>query len=183
MVLLTEHCAKILNCKTKSLRDEINHPSNLLKIKKSLIGRKAKTTYEDRNGFNKTVIIGEISSKGAESIQAYGKLAKPFNISVAAHFYARHRIKLQYPYLPCVIERFKNGGEDRYYPLELMELIEEETTTLPWRSINSKNYLGNIFKEIEPKPNLPKEMKKGEEEEEEEDEASWRTCCSQHNGW
>jgi hypothetical protein len=65
-----------------------------------------------------------LTKSGADSIQAYGKLPRPFNISIAAHFYARHRIRLLYPYLPCVTEHFKKG-EDRFYPMELLELVKE----------------------------------------------------------
>jgi hypothetical protein len=37
----------------------MNHPENKSKIQNALRGRKAKTTYQDRNGFSKTIIIGE----------------------------------------------------------------------------------------------------------------------------
>ncbi|KAL7080694.1 hypothetical protein ACQ4LE_000949 [Meloidogyne hapla] len=126
MVLLTEECARILNCPLKSLRDQLFHPKNRILILKELLGRKVRTTYEDRNGRQKTFKIGGLTKYGANSTQAYGRLPRPFNISVAAHFYARHRIRLQRPFLHCIVERFPRHMEDRYYPLELLELIVEE---------------------------------------------------------
>nr|CAD2200066.1 unnamed protein product [Meloidogyne enterolobii] len=130
MVLVSEECANILCCTVKSLRCHLNHPENRNLVLKKLQGRKVETTYTDKNGMKKSFIIGGLSKEGANVIPAYGKLAKPFNISVTAHFYARHRIRLLNPYLHCVIEQFQNKGvsyqENRYYPLELLELVKEE---------------------------------------------------------
>jgi hypothetical protein len=124
MPLLINECAQILDCPINSLRDRLNHPQNRAKILKAIIGRKVMTTYFDRNGSKKTFIIGGLSRLGADSTRAYGRLPRPFNICVAAHFYARHRIRLHHAYLPCVIEHFtSHGGEDRFYPLELLQLL------------------------------------------------------------
>ena len=123
---LSEECAKILDCRVKSLRDNLNHPMKRRRLTKELIGRKVRTTYKDRNGMAYTFFIGGLSKEGAEGLRAYGRLPHPFNICVAAHFYARHRIRLEYPYLPCVIQRFPPAGEDRFYPLELLEFVDDE---------------------------------------------------------
>lgn len=192
MVLLIEECARLLNCNVKSLRDHINHPSNQRILQNAITGRKVRTIYEDRNGFNKTVIIGGITSKGADSIQAYGRLSRPFNICVAAHFYARRRIKLHHPFLPCVIEKFPRGGENRYYPLEMLELIDEDemSTNRPFYSSNSnKKCFGNLFTTIEtslPTQKLPKinlnDEENDDDDEKEDEQTNWRSCCSQ-NVW
>ncbi|KAL7072804.1 hypothetical protein ACQ4LE_008134 [Meloidogyne hapla] len=134
MVLLIDECAKILKCSTTSLRYQLIHPSNRDKILKQLKGKKLKTTYLDTNGFSKTLFFDDLSRQGANSILAYGRLSSPFNINVAAHFYARHRIRLNHPYHLCVVE--KHSHEDRYYPLELLELAEEEHLT---------GWMANIF--------------------------------------
>ncbi|CAK5044540.1 unnamed protein product [Meloidogyne enterolobii] len=130
MVLVSEECANILCCTVKSLRCHLNHPENRNLVLKKLQGRKVETTYTDKNGMKKSFIIGGLSKEGANVIPAYGKLAKPFNISVTAHFYARHRIRLLNPYLHCIIEQFQNKKgsfqENRYYPLELLELVKED---------------------------------------------------------
>ncbi|CAK5090520.1 unnamed protein product [Meloidogyne enterolobii] len=121
-----DECSQILGCSAKSLRDQLNHPDNRIFLLKELLDRKVQTTYEDQNGFKKTFTINGLSRKGANSLRAYGRLRHPYNVSVAAHFYARHRIRLRYPYLQCIVQRFPFGGEDRFYPLELLEFVKEK---------------------------------------------------------
>ena len=43
-------------------------------------------------------------------------------VTVQQHFYCRHRIRLMYPRLRCVIE-YGNKAHNKYYPLELLELF------------------------------------------------------------
>nr|CAD2187348.1 unnamed protein product [Meloidogyne enterolobii] len=130
MVLISEECANILCCTVKSLVTLLNHPENRKLILKKLQGCKVATTYTDKNGMKKSFTISGLSKEGANVIPAYGRLSKPFNISVTAHYYAKHRIRLQNPYLHCIIEQFPNKTgsfkENRYYPLELLELVKEE---------------------------------------------------------
>uniref|UniRef100_A0A914HLG2 PAZ domain-containing protein n=1 Tax=Globodera rostochiensis TaxID=31243 RepID=A0A914HLG2_GLORO len=142
MVLVSDFTAKHLNCPTKSLRDRLNHPEDRISALSLLIGRKVRTTYKDRNGMSKVFFIDGMTSKGAAFVPAYGRLRQPYNINVAAHFYARHRIKLHQPYAPCIIERFSGGGEDRVYPLELLELVEEDKN-----NGEAQRWLGKIFME------------------------------------
>lgn len=118
-------CAQKLNCTLKNLRDFLNHPQDREKALKSLMGREVRTTYEDKNGFKRTFFISGITKQGAHSLRAYGRLPRPFNLSVAQHFYACHRIRLKHPYLQCIIEHFPTG-EDHYYPMELLEFVEEK---------------------------------------------------------
>ncbi|KAL3070235.1 hypothetical protein niasHS_016586 [Heterodera schachtii] len=140
MVLVIEFCAQILGCSPKSLRDKLNHPEDRVKALKELIGKKVRTTYKDRNGMQKTFFVDGISDRGAAFIPAYGRLRQPYNINIAAHFYARHRIKLHLPYVPCVVEKFSGSGEDRYYPMELIEIVDDEY---------KERWLGKLFTEIE----------------------------------
>lgn len=72
----------------------------------------------------KTFFIGGITTQPAAFLPAYGNLPRPLNISVAAHFYCRHKLRLKNFYLPCIIERIGKGNE-RYYPLELLEIVDE----------------------------------------------------------
>ncbi|KAF7636013.1 hypothetical protein Mgra_00004594 [Meloidogyne graminicola] len=125
MVYLIDECASLLNCNLKSLRDHLNHASKRSLILSKLKGRKVRTLYADMNGFRKTFTISGLRYKGAH-IMAYAALSRPFNISVAAHFYSRHRISLQYPYLQCAIEQFPRRCEDRFYPLELLKLVDDK---------------------------------------------------------
>ncbi|KAL3084869.1 hypothetical protein niasHT_034504 [Heterodera trifolii] len=147
MVLITEFCSKLLSCRPKTLRDRLNHPEDRSLILKHLIGRKVRTTYNDRNGMTKTFFVGSISTKGAAFLPAYGQLRNPFNINVAAHFYARHRIRLHFPYLPCVIERFSGEGENRHYPMELLDLIDDNDNN-DNKNNNNEQWFGRLFTEI-----------------------------------
>ncbi|KAL3120057.1 hypothetical protein niasHT_003309 [Heterodera trifolii] len=138
MVLVSLFCANLLSCSPKSLRDRFNHPDDRSNVLKELTGKKVRTTYKDRNGMNKTFFVGGITERGAAFIPAYGKLRSPYNINVAAYFYARHRIKLHHPYAHCVVERF-SSGEDRFYPMELLEIVEDQ---------DKGRWLGRLFMEI-----------------------------------
>ena len=47
--------------------------------------------------------------------------------TVEQHFYARHRIRLQFPYNLCVIENCgPKTNTNRYYPMELVEIIDND---------------------------------------------------------
>lgn len=160
MVLVTELCSQILKCRVADLRDLLNHPINRTKVMKSLSGKQIQTTYDDRNGMRKSFFVGGLSQKGANVLMAFGKMPRPFNISVTAYFYSRHRIRLQNPFLHCIIEKFPNG-EDRHYPLELLEICEEK----------AQIWLGNMFKEMSENSEHDDEVQEGRDE------------LSQYCGW
>jgi hypothetical protein len=82
-----------------------------------------------------------------------------YNINVCQHFYARHRVRLLFPDLPCVIEHFTRG-EDRFYPLEMLKFVDQpfEPATNEW--------LDNMFKEISAIDTTIKHKKREIEEEE-----------------
>lgn len=187
MVLVTEECARILNCPIKTLRDKLNHPSDRKLVLNTLIGRKVQTTYKDRNGFQKTFFIGGITTKGADTVSAYGRLTRPFNINIAAYFYTRHRIKLHHPFLHCIIERFPKGGEDRYYPMELLQLVEDRVECNGWAqpppSPPGTKCAHQLFKELDSIKEEKEEEQESEEEEEDYEDSitygKWRPLCSQ----
>lgn len=177
-MLLTEKCAQILGCRISDLRDRLNHPNDRAIVLSNLNGKLVQTTYLDRNGFNKTFAIGGLSTTGADTTMAYGCLRGPFNVCVAAHFYVRHRIKLRHPYLHCVVERFPEGQEDRFYPLELCKLV------VPMGGL----WFGNMFKELdnnkEKKESVDMDMCSDETMRAEEfDEDEGREECSQKMLW
>ncbi|KAL3077648.1 hypothetical protein niasHT_039440 [Heterodera trifolii] len=90
--------------------------------------RKLITTYSDRNGFTHTLFFAGLTEEGADSVLAYGNLRRPYNVCVAAHYYARHRIMLKYPQFPCVIEKCfgqRDGPLHKYYPLELVKVVDD----------------------------------------------------------
>jgi hypothetical protein len=115
---IIKECEKILKCNKQQLRDFLLHPLKRERVLKELVGRKVTTTYEARNGSKKTFYIGGITREGANTLKAYGDLSRTYNISVAAHFYARHRIRIDSPYLPCIIEKYSGKGKDRYITIK-----------------------------------------------------------------
>lgn len=130
-VNLLDECARILNCSVYQLRRKIVYQEQRTKLIRELFGRRVQTTYEDRNGVRKIFTIGGLTRLAAAYQPAYGNLAAPFNVSISAHFYARHRIRLAQPYLPCAVEQVGiSGALDNFYPLELLELIPENTFTV-----------------------------------------------------
>jgi hypothetical protein len=157
-MLILDECTRILSCPSNSLRDRLNHPIDRSKVLKELLGSKVRTTYKDRNGLFHTFFVDGLTTVGADSLQAYGRLKRPFNINVAAHFYARHKIKLHHPFLHCVVEKFKSGGEDRYYPLELLECVKEGLTQL------DNSWLGHLFTDMSATGNVHLQTESGAEE-------------------
>jgi hypothetical protein len=123
MKTVLQECAHFLKCSIKQLSDKINHPENREKLIKHLNGRIVQTTYKDRKGEKKVIVIGGITYNGADEVLAYGKLPPQFNVTVSQHFYSRHRIRLHYPYIPCIIQKI--GTHNHYYPMELLEFEEE----------------------------------------------------------
>ena len=112
MQLVIDECARLLNCSRKQLRGRLTHPENREIVRKALIGRQARTTYLDRNGFKKDLSIGDVSAKLATHIMAFGKMKGPSNGNICQYFLMHHRIKLKFEYLNCIVEHFPKG-EDR----------------------------------------------------------------------
>jgi hypothetical protein len=123
-------CARILNCKPSQLREKLAHTGKreelIRRMPYYISSKKMHTTYKDRKGEKREFKFGGITEEGADAIKAFGRLSRPFNMSVVQYFYAKHGIRLQFPYLPCVIERFPVGAEDYNYPMELVEMEMEE---------------------------------------------------------
>lgn len=175
--------AKILHCIQSQLRDKLNHPANRRFLSNLMEGRMLQTTYNDRNGEKKQIKFGGLTTRGADSVLAFGRLPRPFNVNIAAYFYCRHRIRLAYPYLPIVIESFLGKGEDRYYPLELLEIQLEDNESE--QLIDSNSPIGppeqNLFELL---PMIGSGIKEQKDEEEEDkltiDEYDSARCeCSQ----
>ena len=116
---LLDALSKLLNCEILALHDYMNHPLAGNKINEFLKGKNMQTTYLNRAMEQKSVTFGGFSLKSANQQSAYeGYLG----VSVQQHFYCRHRIRLMYPRLRCVIE-YGKSGHNKYYPLELLELV------------------------------------------------------------
>ncbi|CAK5090476.1 unnamed protein product [Meloidogyne enterolobii] len=115
---ILEDISKKLNCPVYLVRYRLMHQENADLISKFINeSGKIETTYKDRNGLRYTIRCDGITTAGAHLLKAFGHLAYPFNISVAAYFYAHHKIKLQYPFHQCVIARtFTKDGICEIFP-------------------------------------------------------------------
>jgi len=121
---LLDALSKLLNCEIVALHDYMNHPLAGNKIDGFLKDKNIRTTYFNRAREQKIVSFGGFSMKPACQQAAYeGYLG----VSVQQHFYCRHRIRLMYPRLRCVIE-YGKSGHNKYYPLELLELFTPSLT-------------------------------------------------------
>ena len=64
----------------------------------------------------KRFLGGGITLQGANTLKAFrGK----HGVTVAQYYFARHKVDLKYPSLPCVVELGGNGHES-YFPLEVL---------------------------------------------------------------
>uniref|UniRef100_A0A1I8BXC3 PAZ domain-containing protein n=1 Tax=Meloidogyne hapla TaxID=6305 RepID=A0A1I8BXC3_MELHA len=133
MSSILDEISKKLNCPAYLVRYRLMYQENANLMAKFIQGNgPLETTYQDRNGQRSRIICNGVTTCGAHLLKAYGDLSYPFNISIAAYFFAHHKIRLLYPFHPCVIERTctDNGGIcERYYPLELLRFIPSESST------------------------------------------------------
>lgn len=154
---LLDEAIFILCTTPEGIQDKIMSGNSRLKLMKKWKGRYVQTLYGKRRVFK----IGGLTRQGANSLHAYGRMARPFNVSVSGHFYARRQIRLSQPFLPCIIElcgRSERGGGqnvDNYYPLELLELLPPRKKTPPpqfYKKTDDGILLGKLFKEIHISP-------------------------------
>ncbi|KAL3083619.1 hypothetical protein niasHS_008273 [Heterodera schachtii] len=119
MVLpLTAALSKLLNCKPENLAEYLNNPEAVNKATAYLSGKKLKTTYQGRD-------------------------CKTKEVKVHQYFYIKHRIRLLYPQLKCIVE-YHNKGHCKYYPLELLaieESADSEPTEKPAAETDYLDYL------------------------------------------
>lgn len=137
MVLVIDAICDLLNCSPLSLSVHLDDPHTRIHILKEFLDRKVRTTYLNRSSEKKVFIFGGITRKSANKIRAYGPLRRTFNVTISQHFYTRHRIKLRYPNLKCIIDR-RPWEKDRFYPLELLEFVDEVEEETSW--LSSKFY-------------------------------------------
>ncbi|KAL8170239.1 hypothetical protein V2J09_022043 [Rumex salicifolius] len=114
-IFLTEFVAEFLNRKLiNPLIDQ-----DRLKVKKALQKVLVETYYM---GYTKCYKVNGLSAEPADQLMF---TADSGPTSVCGYFSEKYRIKLQYPYLPCI----KVGTEKRpvYIPMELCKLVEVQS--------------------------------------------------------
>ncbi|KAF7636002.1 hypothetical protein Mgra_00004581 [Meloidogyne graminicola] len=135
-----DEIACFLNCSILNLANRLDDPQTRILVLKNFIDRKVQTTYLNKDLQKEIFKIGGITRKGANRIRAYGHLRSSFNVTISQHFYSRHRIRLRYPYLNCIIDR-KIYEKDRFYPIEVLEFVDEESQNVT--SLSSK-FFNNV---------------------------------------
>lgn len=120
--------ARELKCDIKDVGNQLNSVKNRQYISNHFSSRHVRTTYRNKAGNYIEFLFNGITSKPASGIMAYNDLGLTFNVTVPQHFYTRHRIRLQFPHHPCIMEKESNEEFEtiRYYPIELLNLIEDE---------------------------------------------------------
>lgn len=113
--MLVDQICSILDCTASQIHDEQKVMEHFLRLLKIFKKRQIVKTIHLKT--NKTVHVSGLTLKGADEVYAYQGFLK---VTVQQHFYARHRIRLLYPKLPCVFEKLPNGHKN-YYPMEVLK--------------------------------------------------------------
>ena len=90
-----------LSCDRRELYEKLKNTSIHSKVVQHFEGRLLVTTYKNKEGKYKEFILKDVSYKGADEQYAYNGF---MDITVKQHFFARHEIKLRFPYNLCAIE-------------------------------------------------------------------------------
>lgn len=154
--------SRLFNCRETELADTLNHPINVQKASEYLQGKSLETSYSDRDGEHRALDFNGFSTHNSAQQMAYNGYLR---ITVQQHFYIRHRIRLLYPNIKCIMAYAKSGRAMGYYPAELIRLkyspcsttaslsvgigsAAEESTSLPelyeWTSPSTSTMLGTI---------------------------------------
>lgn len=76
------------------------------------------TTHLKPLSRNFLVRCNDLTSQSANDVHACGGY---LNLTVRQLYFARHRRRMQFPFLPCIIE-FGNNGHRSFFPMEFLEL-------------------------------------------------------------
>lgn len=124
----------LLNCPKEKVAAKLSDPLVRNAVNNLLEGRTLRTTYRNRQGNCRLFRFGKLTEKSADVLFAYGGYLGKYQknlfhtgtilinftgLTVQQHFYARHRIRLQFPELYCVSERTLKG-HPRNYPIGMI---------------------------------------------------------------
>jgi len=119
MPTLLEEIAKILECSAEEVRLKLTNRYDRNRVFETIRGKSLRINYLDKDKVKSIIYCDLITSLGAHQIMAFGVLRYPLNICVSAYFYARHEIKLKFPFHQCIYYK------KCYYPLELLEFCSD----------------------------------------------------------
>ena len=128
-----------LNCDRRELYEKLGDTSIHSKVVRHFEGRLLVTTYKNKEGKYKEFILKDVSYKGADEQYAYNGF---MDMTVKQHFFARHEIKLRFPFNPCAIEiTGKSNQHHNYFPLETVKLVPYSQTNVP----STRQYITDPF--------------------------------------
>lgn len=125
---VASYLSYVLRCKLGELPRYLKGPTNHELAELVLCGKVVHLTYN-----NKKVACRGMSTLSAREQPAYGK--HYLKVSVAQHFFVKHKIDLKYPDLPCLIVATptKAGGvHHEYYPMELGMVVPDLRVADRW---------------------------------------------------
>lgn len=135
-LLLIDELTNLLECQPEKLTQFLCSQSNRSKISLNLRWCLVQTTYKNKNGQKHKFYISDITGERADELLTYGRLRKPWNVTICQFYFARHRIRLRYPAAPCAIEETGLTGK-KFYPVELLELCDENFENRDTTLLNS----------------------------------------------
>nr|CAD2178370.1 unnamed protein product [Meloidogyne enterolobii] len=122
-VPLIEYLCNLKNCSLKELhvlfhnleerREIINHLRRNVELRTCHLKPCCK---------NFIVHCNDLTVRSASVVHAMGGY---LSITVRGYYYIKHKVKLEHPYLPCIIE-FGGGRHRSYYPLEVLSVTENK---------------------------------------------------------
>lgn len=115
--LITVLC-RLFKCKPGRLRGILGDPLNRKKAEKHLRKSTLYTTHL-KDGRNFKVRFGMLTRKSSHRLMAYNGFLQ---ITVRQHMYARHRLNLRWPDLPCICMFGPKRHRD-YFPLEVLSVV------------------------------------------------------------
>jgi hypothetical protein len=118
--LLIDDIQHILECKKEDLEIKLSIPHNRGKINRRLNNCLLRTLYRNRNNTRQIINFDHITAKTAKELMAYNRF---LSVTVIQHLYIRHRVKLRYPNLPCIVQ--VQGSVKKFFPIETLEIIDK----------------------------------------------------------
>ena len=112
--------AEIIGCPKDKIGYYLEQSWFKTQLLKYFEGTKLITLYNNRLGMKQEFNFNGFSFGSARNQYAYQKFMRT---TVYQHFYARHKILLEFPDNPC-LKHIRNNGHIDYYPLELIGLKE-----------------------------------------------------------
>lgn len=123
-VPLLHFCFNFLGIPNRSEEHRLMQPNNFVKLKKQLRGLTCITTYLSE-GQNRTVVIHSLTNEPAKERTFTWNDRE---VCVKDYFEQKYNLRLNYPNLPCVVER--RGQREAYIPLELLLILPGQRVSL-----------------------------------------------------